>query len=49
MGPLILEKYDAERTKYWLDKDGSRIQNSCRIHLPARFAEFIRKHESDGL
>jgi hypothetical protein len=46
---LMLNKYRAELTKYWLDRDGSRIQSSCRIHLPSRFAEFIRKHESDGL
>ena len=43
------KKYDAERTKYWLDWDGSRTQSCCRIHLPTWFAEFLRKHEPDGL
>ena len=45
----IPEKYDAELTKYWLDRDGSRIHSSCRIHLPNRFADVDRKHEPDGL
>jgi hypothetical protein len=28
---------------YWL------ILINCRIHLPTWFAEFLRKHEPDGL
>jgi hypothetical protein len=47
--PTISRKYDAELTKYWLDRDGSRIHSSCRIHLPTWFADLGRKHEPDGL
>jgi|GEM_PF-5177500 len=43
------KKYDAELTKYWPGRDGSRIYNYCRIHLPTWFAGLGRKHESDGL
>jgi hypothetical protein len=46
---LMLNKYRAEPTKYWLDRDGSCIHNSCRIHLPTWFADLGRKHEPDGL
>ena len=46
---LPYQKSDAELTKYWLDRDGSRIQISCRIHLPTWFADLGGKHESDGL
>jgi hypothetical protein len=46
---LMLDKYRAELTKYWPDRDGSRIETSCRIHLPTWFADLGRKHESDGL
>jgi len=45
----ILKKYYAELTKYWLDRDGSRIHSSCRIHLATWFADLGRKHEPDGL
>jgi hypothetical protein len=41
--------YDAKLTKYWLHRHGSRIHRNCRIHLPTWFAEFLWKHESDGL
>jgi len=47
--PTIPKKYDAELTKYWLGRDGSRIHSSCRIHLPTWFADLVRKHEPDGL
>jgi hypothetical protein len=43
------KKYDDELTKYWLDRDGSRIYSFCSTHLPTWFAELIRKHEPDGL
>jgi hypothetical protein len=47
--PPIQKKYDAELTKYWLDRDGSRIESSCRIHLLTWFADLDRMHESGGL
>jgi hypothetical protein len=43
------KKYDAELTKYWLDRDESRIHSYCRIHLLPGSHDLDRKHESDGL
>jgi hypothetical protein len=45
----MLQKYDAELTKYWLDRGAIRIRSNCRIRLPVWFTELRRKYEPDGL
>jgi hypothetical protein len=35
----IPQRYGAELTKYWLDRNERGIQGCCRIHLPTWFTE----------